>query len=187
MYRLTFDSRVADQWFVDTPTNHCGDEWAFWRLLEGITLEGDDLLPWRAKVKQPGQKLAFSFAGFDVPLVTAEIANRLAPVLGGQAQFPRLSIEGESSEHHILVATQTLRCVDEELSIFTKWGADDQRPDKHGEYRMFSRLRLDPAHVPPEATIFRVWGWKQALIVTDPVMRLLKSWVPTGLIYQEVD
>ena len=186
MYSLAFDPQLTDQWFVGTPTDHCGDAWAFWRLLGGTSLEADDLLPWRAKVQQSGKRLAFSFAGFDVPFVTSEIAVRLSQVLGGQAQFPELSIDGAVSEHQILVVTKTVRCVDERLSEFTKWGPTDQRPDKEGEYRTFSRLRLDPARVPSDATIFRVWGWKQALIVTDPIARLLQSWVPTGLTYEAV-
>lgn len=159
MYRLNFDSQLADQWFIDTPVDHSGDEWAFWRLLNGAPLEDNDLRPWRSKIKRAGQRLSFSFAGFDVPVVTSEVANALAPLVGNQVQFPKIDIAGENLVYHILVPTRAIRCVDERNSQFTKWGPADGRPDKCGEHRMFTRLRLDPTLVPADTTIFRVWGW----------------------------
>jgi hypothetical protein len=186
MYRLLFDPELADQWFIDTPMNSSGDEWSFWRLLGGASLEGSDWQPWRARVKQLGQRLPFSFAGFDVPVVATEIAEQLAPILGEQAQFPVLDVAGEEATYRILVATRTVQCVDEEESQFIKWGPSDGRPDKCGEYRMFTRLRLDPARVPSDTRVFRVWGWSQALIVTEPVAVVLKSCVPLGLKYEPV-
>ncbi|WP_140637408.1 hypothetical protein [Methylibium rhizosphaerae] len=186
MYRLSFDPRLTDQWFIDTPVDQSRDEWAFWRLLSGSPLEATDHLPWRSKVKQAGQRLSFSFAGFDVPVVTEEVASALGSILGDQSQFPQLHIVGENSPYRILVATRTVRCVDEPNSQFTKWSLADGRPDKCGEYRMVTRLRLDPALVPADAKIFRVWGWKQALVVTETVAGVLRSYVHAGLVYEPV-
>lgn len=186
MYRLSFDPTLKNQWFIDTPLHHSGDEWAFWRLLSGSPLEGTDLLPWQSKVKQEGQRISFSFAGFDVPVVTSEVATALMAVVGDQVQVPQLHIVGESLAYRILVATRTVQCVDESNSEFTKWSPSDGRPEKSGEYRMFTRLRLDPTLVPPDASIFRVRGWTQALIATERVVGALQSCVPAGLVYEPV-
>lgn len=75
LYRLLFDSNLQDQWFLSTPVDASGDEWAFWRLLEGKELQGSDLDAWRTEIKQDGQALAWSFAGFDVPIVSQEVAG----------------------------------------------------------------------------------------------------------------
>lgn len=186
MYRLIFDSRLTDQWFIDTPVNHAGDIWAFWRLLGGSPLEDADLQPWQTRVRQAGRRLAFSFAGFDVPVVTEKVAQVLMRRFGSQVQFPQLRIVGEDLDHRILVATRSVRCVDESSSEFIKWGPADGRPDKCGEYRMFTCLRLDPALVPADTSIFRVWGWEQALIVREEVAEALRSCIQTGLVYQPV-
>jgi hypothetical protein len=186
MYRLLFDPTLTSQWFIETPVDDLGDEWAFWRLLSGSPLEGTDVLPWQSKVKQEGQRLSFSFAGFDVPVVTSEVATALMALVGDHVQFPQLLIAGESLTYRILVATRAVPCVDESKSEFVKWGASDGRPEKCGEYRMFTRLRLDPALIPPDASIFRVLGWSQALIVTERVAIALRSCVPSGLVYEPV-
>ena len=185
-YRLQFDSKLRDQWFLGTPTNYSGDEWAFWRLLRGEALDENDLRTWRALVEQEGQGLPFSFAGFDVPIVSEEVAKFIAGESPGQVQLLPVEIKGASPGYRILVATKTIRCVDECSSEFTKWGADDGRPDKAGEYRMFTHLCLDPTLIPVDLKIFRVWGWRQALIVSDDLAESLRSYVKTGLIYDPV-
>jgi len=60
------------------------------------------------------------------------------------------------------------------------------RPDKAGEYRMFTRLHLDPPLIPVGLNIFRVWGRRQALIVSKDLAEFLQSHVKTGLIYDPV-
>jgi hypothetical protein len=51
---------------------------------------------------------------------------------------------------------------------------------------MFTRLCLSPQRVPSGTTIFRVQGWRQALVVTEAVAQVLRSCVHMGLAYEPV-
>ena len=141
---------------------------------------------WQSVIKQPGRKLPFSFAGFDVPILDATTTKLLAEVAGTDAQFPPVSISGESSSYNILAATKTVSCVDESQSEFTRWTEADGRPDKLGQYRMFTRLALAASAVPSEAELFRVAGWKQALVASEKLVRELQRTVKEGLVYERV-
>lgn len=189
-YRVHFDPNLTSQWFLDTPVSSSGDEWAFWRILRGEVLDDGDLGIWRTQVKQNGQALPFSFSGFDVPIVSQQVGRLIDEEAPGQAQLLPLEIGdakgGVSSGYRILVATKALRCVDELRSEFTKWGGDDMRPDKAGEYRMVTRLRLDASLIPSDLKIFRVWGWTQALVVAAPLAESLRTWVKVGLNFESV-
>ncbi len=189
-YCITFDPNLRSQWFLDTPISSSGDEWAFWRLLRGEVLNDSDLGTWHTRVTQNGPPLPFSFAGFDVPIVNQQVAAIIAEEAPGQVQLAPLEIkhtDGEvDSGYRIIVATKTLRCVDERRSEFTKWRFDDIRPDRVGEYRMITKLRLDTSLIPRDLKIFRIWGWKQALIVAAPLAESLRNCVELGLIFESV-
>jgi len=185
-YRLQFDPALLDQWFVGTPVDCSGDEWAFRRLVNGEALDQSDLRTWRAMVKKEGRDLPFSFAGFDVPIVSHEVGELIAALAPGQVQLPPVEVDGLSAGFHVLVATQTVRCIDEVRSEFTRWGAHDGRPNKVGEYRMFTRLRLDPTIIPKDLQIFRVLEWRGALVVTESLAESLRACVKAGLIYEPV-
>lgn len=189
-YRINFDPHLLCQWFLDTPVRSSGDEWAFWRILRGEVLHESDLGIWRTQVKQNGQILPFSFAGFGVPIVNQQVGQLIVEEAPGQVQLLPLAIEEENGEvdfgYRILVATQTVRCVDEGRSEFIKWGSDDMRPDKVGEYRMITRLRLDASLIPSDLNIFRVWGWKVALVVAAPLPESLRTFVKVGLNFEPV-
>ena len=50
--------------------------------------------------------------------------------------------------------------------IGDKWTLDDHRPDKVGQYRMIVKLVIDSART-GDASIFRVSGWRVAVIVSS--------------------
>jgi hypothetical protein len=184
VFCLLMDPTVTDAWFLDTPITSSGDEWAFWRLFRGEPLSGSDLSPWQSRIRTPGRPLSFSFAGFDVPIGNADVAKLLANEVPDQAQLIPLSLPQVKPGYHIIVATRTIRCVDERNSEFTTWGMNDGRPDKVGEYRMFTRLRLDRAAVPVGVHMFRVAGWPVALVVSAWLAVELRNIIKEGLVYE---
>jgi hypothetical protein len=186
LYRLKFDSALHDQWFLETPVHVSGDKGAFWRLTGGQALKGEDLEGWSTAVGEVGQKLAMSFAGFDVPIVDSTVANLFALHASDDVQLPPIKIKGEPLGYRLLVATRLLKCVDEQRSEFTRWLPEDGRPEKVGEYRMVMRLRLDANVVPKSVQIFRVAGWEVALIVSENLAKLLRGCVREGLSYEPV-
>lgn len=186
LYRLVVDPKLEDAWFLDTPVPSSGDEWAFQRINRGTALGGNDLEPWRTKFSRPGYTLPFSFAGFDVPVVDAALTSFFRAEVPSQVQFVPLLLSGANSGHNILIATQSISCVDVERSELTIWGPDDGRPEKIGQYRMFTRLRLNRAAVPNETHIFRVRGWEIALVVSDVLCDRLRQTARVGLAYEQL-
>jgi hypothetical protein len=61
----------------------------------------------------------------------------------------------------------------------------DDRPDKLGQFRMITKLRIDPDKVDRE-NAFRVNGWKVALVVSDQLRRELLANETTGILFEEV-
>jgi hypothetical protein len=177
---------VTDAWFLDAPIPSGGDEWAFWRLIRGEPLTDSDLTSWRSGIKRPGRQLPFCFAGFDVPIVNADVANLLNNEVPNAVQLLPLALPKVQTPYHILVATLAVRCVDEANSNFMVWGSNDGRPDKVGQYRMFTRLRVDRAAVPEGTHLFRVEGWPVALIVSAWLAAKLRKIIGEGIAYEAV-
>jgi hypothetical protein len=61
----------------------------------------------------------------------------------------------------------------------------DDRPDKLGQFRMITKLRIDPDKV-DRVNAFRVNGWKVALVVSDQLRRELLANETTGILFEEV-
>lgn len=70
-------------------------------------------------------------------------------------------------------------------SEFMKWTKEDGRPEKVGEYRMFTKLSLDPKKATGHK-IFRVQGWQIALIVEEEVKESLEQRKASGIVFQVV-
>ena len=65
------------------------------------------------------------------------------------------------------------------------WLPEDNRPDKMGQYRNVSGLKVDPAKV-GGANIFRPWGWTVVLIISERVKLAMEEEGITGAKFIEV-
>jgi anthranilate phosphoribosyltransferase len=65
------------------------------------------------------------------------------------------------------------------------WKAEDGRPEKVGEYRYVHGMRIDPTRV-GDARIFRTWGWRIALVVSEDLKRAIEEAGLTGARFVEV-
>jgi hypothetical protein len=65
------------------------------------------------------------------------------------------------------------------------WRHEDNRPDKLGEYRAVYGMRIDPSKV-GDARIFRPWGWRVALIISEDIKQAIESAGLTGTRFVEV-
>ncbi len=66
----------------------------------------------------------------------------------------------------MLNCTREVRCLDEEKSEFLKWLPTDHRSDLAGQYKSVTRPKIDPALVPENVHLFRVWAGV-ALVVSE--------------------
>jgi hypothetical protein len=88
--------------------------------------------------------------------------------------FP-VQIEGDE-DFAIVNVLDVVDCIDEQQSKFTKWEERDGRPDKLGQYRMFTSLRLS-AEKAAGHHLFRLAGWNNVLVVSEA---LRDKFIETG-------
>jgi hypothetical protein len=159
-YRLLDDVAIPGRWHLGEARSPDGDEkW----LDAGEPCEEDELV---VEVTHPGVVLDFSLTSFNAPIAARALALAIAGIGGAGVQRLRARIAGQVS-FDVLNAVRVVSCLDEGESEFIKWKAHDHRPDLLGQYRQVTRLALDPRRIPRDAHIFRLEGWRVALIVSE--------------------
>jgi hypothetical protein len=76
-------------------------------------------------------------------------------------------------------------CVDEAESGARRWGPEDGRPDKIGEYLEFMQLTIDPSRI-EGSHVFRIWGSVVELIVSDAVKSAVEKVANLGIVFKSV-
>jgi hypothetical protein len=120
-----------------------------------------------------GPDFDFSLAAFDVPIVSTKLARLLERIAFREVQLIPVTIGGKTG-YFILNTLQKVSCLDEQLSVYTKWTETDGRPDRMGQYRMVSEVRLnsDKAN---GIHVLRIEGWDVPLVVSDKVVEEIQS------------
>lgn len=183
LYRILDDFSIEDRWHLRAPEAKDGREMDAREFLSGHRYDGP--IPLRVRLRRSGQPLQFAFGDFDMPVVSREVHDSLAQFEGDWIQLIPVMIEDASEPHWILNVLHRRRCVDEERSEFMRWKSEDGRPDKTGQYRMFTKLVLDKEQA-SDAPIFRLDGWKTALIVSEDVKQAMEEGGSRGIRFEPV-
>jgi hypothetical protein len=183
LYRILDDFSIEDRWHLRAPETEDGRELDARDFLSCKRYDGP--IPLRVQLRRSGQPLQFTFADFDMPIVSQEVHHCLAKFDGDWIQLIPVIIEDVSDSYWILNVLQRRECVDEERSEFMKWKADDARPDKTGQYRMFAKLVLNKEQT-SDAPIFRIDGWKTALIVSKDIKHAVEEGGSRGVRFEPV-
>jgi len=189
-YDLHDDVNRAGRWFLKGPYDASGREldgriFTEGRIVgaSGSTWEGEVVplgSPLKFRLRAPGEPLDFTFADFEVPIVTATLGTALKELGGPDIQLFPAEIEGQPGEYHVLNVVRQILCVDEARSRFQKWTERDGRPDKVGDYRGIHPLLVDPKTI-DGSHIFRVRGWVVAIIASQMVKDLFEQRQYSGL------
>lgn len=183
-YELSDDKYILGRWHLRMPIERAGEWFDIWRFSEGRAL--DIKGPIHLSVKPKGVALDFSHAS-GIPVVHRRVIS-LFELLGleREAQFIPVEVEGQAEPWFILNALQAIRCIDDARceEVFY-WRPEDDRPDKIGQYKNVRGLKVNPAKV-GSANIFRPWGWKVALIVSERVKQAMEAEGITGTDFVEV-
>lgn len=142
--------------------------------------------PLTVSIREGSIPLDLSLADFDVPILSERAAMVLEPIAATSIQLLRANLEEGGEDVFVMNALRVVECLDESRSEFTKWKLDDHRPDKAGQYRQVSRLRIDPKRAEGEA-IFRVAGWRTALVVAQSVRDAFQGAGLVGGTFVQVD
>ncbi|OJT16230.1 hypothetical protein BO221_50970 [Archangium sp. Cb G35] len=155
-----------------------------WRFNEGRVLELER--PIRLTMKPAGLALEFSEA-MGTPIVHRRVVSLFERLgLQKEVQFIPVEVEGQTEPWFIFNALRIIRCIDDaRCEEVLYWQPEDNRPDKVGQYRDVAGLRVDPEKI-GDAHIFRPWGWKVVLIVSEYVKQAMEAEGITGIKFLEV-
>lgn len=184
-FELFSNMSIPGRWVLGDPVDEQGQEINPWQFREGRRLDVRGAI--RLFQIHPGHALDFSIAGSCIPVVHERVVSIFERLkLQHQAQFFRAEAEGQSAPYFILNALRIIRCIDDARSEeVLYWKPEDNRPDKAGQYRNVVGMRIDPSQV-EGAHIFRPWGWRVALIVSEVIKDAMEAEGITGTKFTEV-
>ncbi len=162
-YRLIDDVEIPNRWHLDQPAEHIDGAP---NLISGVAVENASTFP--LEMTRKGRALEFCLTGLAVPVMSRNLAGAMAALACPDVQLVSATIEGAFGYKALNVA-RTIDCLDEKTSRFMKWKISDGRPDKVGQYRMVTELRLDLARIAADAKVFRSSGWIVAMIVSGAI------------------
>lgn len=184
-FDLYDDMRSPARWLLVDPIDESGQEINPWQFGKGRPLDLKGTL--RFAQYHPGSALDFSLAGMGIPVVHGRVVSLFEHVgLQHQVQFIPAQVEGQSEPYFVLNVLRVIRCIDEARSEEVHhWKPEDGNPDKVGQYRVVSGMRIDPSQV-GDAEIFRPWGWRVALIVSERLKQAMEEEKISGTRFVEV-
>ncbi|WNG30947.1 hypothetical protein F0U62_48235 [Cystobacter fuscus] len=173
-FDLKIDVYAPGRWYLAEPTDIAGQEVPdIWAFSNGRPIEdpGRILIP----IDQPGKPLDFSSAGVGLtPIVSTRVASVFREMAPHDVQLFPVEVQGQVEPFFLLNVARTARCIDDkacaEVQIYT---SADGRPDREGEYRSVSVLRIDKSKV-GDARVFRLWGWSPPIIVDGEIKEALE-------------
>ncbi|MFP2924519.1 imm11 family protein [Pyxidicoccus sp. 3LG] len=184
-FNLTDDMGFRHRWHLRMPVGESGHPISNpWVFRKGQRVEQQGAL--RFPVNPDGTALEFTLASSLIPVVHERVV-RLFEHLGIQdVQFIPVQVDGHEGPYFILNTLRTVRSIDDARCAEVQcWKPEDERPDKEGQYRVVSGLRIDPTK-PGDARIFRPWGWTVALIVSEDLKEAMEDADITGTRFEEV-
>ncbi len=195
-YKLYDNVYIPGRWHLRMPLFADGEDergreedderelFDIWRFKQGRVLQIDE--PIRLSMKPAGLALEFSHA-LGIPVVHRRVVSLFERLgLQKEVQFIPVDVEGQTQPWFILNALRVIRCIDDaRCEEVLYWLPEDNRPDKEGQYRNVAGLKVDPEKI-GDAHIFRPWGWKVVLIVSEHVKSALEAEGITGIKFLEV-
>jgi hypothetical protein len=122
---------------------------------------------------------------YGVPILSSRLVEVISRVAGNDVQVVRTRV-GSSDGYWIMNVLRAVRCIDESRSDYRKWTEADGRPDRIGQYRAVDILRVDPTKIDHSARIFRLDGWKVAVLASEEVADAIRRENFIGPVFQDV-
>lgn len=184
-FDLFDDMSIPRRWALRSPVDEIGQRIDPWQFDEGrlLYLEGMPTLP----LARHGRALDFTSTGHAVPIVSEKVAGLLDKLdLLTQVQLLPARVEGQSESFFILNVLRVIRCIDDARCREVRyWTLEDGQPEKVGEYKVVSGLRINASKV-GDAHIFRPWGWRVAIIVSEHLKQAMEQQGIIGADFTEV-
>lgn len=182
-FRVIANPTFRDPWFLDEPQSEDGTVIDAREFTRGEPYAG--LVPVRLPIAQPGQVTEFTFAAFDMPVVSNRVGTILERVAPNEIERIPVVVGSSHRGFEILNVTSKAKCLDESRSQVLKWKLEDRRPDRVGKYRMVTGITIEPNCVSGKH-IFRIKGWEIALIVSEVLKDAIQDVPNLAVIFETV-
>ena len=183
-YDLTDDMSQPGRWHLRHPVDEHGQKLGPWQFTGSRRLDAQGLI--RFPVKPDGMELEFTQSSFSIPVVHRRVVQLFERLGIQDVQFIPVEVEGHTGPWFILNALRIIRCIDEARCREVRhFKPEDGQPEKVGQYRVVSGLRIDPTKV-GDARVFRPWGWPMVLLVSEDLKQALEHEGITGTVFTEV-
>lgn len=183
-YRIIVDPKATDRWYLGAPVDSRGNEVDPRLFTQGVEVGGKG--PFRILTRKSGRQVEFNFADFDMPVVNRRLILAFRRWSGSSIQIFEAGIEGVPEGEFFIVNTCDLvDCIDESSSQYLRWTSADGRPEKVGQYRMITNLRIDRMKASGHH-FFRIAGWPIALVVSSELKAELELQGITGVSFARV-
>ena len=182
-YQVIDDPSLSRRWFLKSPTDATGqpvnpESFRVARHFNAPT-------PLTISVRRDGEPVDWTFADFDMPVVGENVGTVLKEIAGETITLFPARVVGFNGAFCVFNALVCRKCIDEARSEFIKWLPEDGRADKVGQYRQVTKLRIQREAV-QGLDIFRIDGWRIALIVSDLVKASIKELGASGISFLSV-
>jgi hypothetical protein len=176
-------AEIQGRWWLKTPRDASG------ALIDPELFRNGQLLnlrpPLTISIRYDGEPLDWTFADFNMPVVSKRTATLLRSMCGNDFQSFDATIEGYSGDFEVINFLKVIQCLDETKSDVMFWKEEDGRSDKVGQYRQVANMRIDSSQI-VNADIFRIAGWEIALIVSERIKVEFEMEKITGVRFVEV-
>ena len=184
-FKLSDDRTSLDRWHPGHPVDEHGVELDRWQFIEckRLPLQGPFFIP----MKIPGRPLECAWTTTAIPLLHGRVVSLLERLgVQDEVQLIPARVEGYTEPYFLLNALHAIRCIDDaRCGEVAYWLPEDNQPEKLGQYRVVSGMKVDPSKI-GSANIFRPWGWPVALIISERVKLALEEADVTGTHFKEV-
>ena len=183
-FELMDDRQSRSRWHLGSPVDEEGQEVDPWQFKHGSWLDLRCVPRFPLDIR--GDPLDYCWAAFSIPVVHGRIVQLFERLGVRDVQFIPVQVEGHDGPYFILNVLRIIQCIDDARSRRVEyWKTEDDRPDKLGQYRVVSGMRIDPTKV-GDARVFRPWGWRVALVISEDLKQAMDAEGITGTRFVEV-
>ena len=183
-YSVVFDDSLNDYTYFGEPMTENGDVIDWWHFSGSGRWEGTELL--NVTANPIGKLYDISMAPGDVPYVTKRVVDlfNADKSLSDAVQF--IPLRYGVNTIYLMNILPLVECVDDEKTeSIMRWQAEDDEPDKIGQYRQIIGLRVDPERL-VGIDICRVQDWEVSIIVSQRVRMMLETHHVNGVVFWPV-
>jgi hypothetical protein len=181
-YRILADPKATTRWHLKAPVDQQGREVDAKLFTRAVPFGSDSILT--VPLRQQGEEVDINFADFDMLVMSKKIIDEIGSRFNLEIQRIPAEINGRT-DYEIINPLTSIPCVDESESDYLKWTENDGRPEKTGQYRMFTKLKIK-RDLPIESHLFRVAEWPIVLLVSQALKEYIESRHASGVVFSAV-